>query len=325
MKGSAFRAAGAVLLLICLVSGCGPSGGDADETTPKALHPADRRAEVTLYYRGANGYIVPAARRIRSMGNIVSEVLYAQLANAENCCVVDPLGLTPVLPRKFTFSAEVQNNVAKVDIVSGTLKPKNAREESEMVNCIVNSLCSVEGVNGVSLSVDGRPVTTLAKGTNVAGVLLPRPVNEIYAGGKTKADVTCTLYYVSGKSGLLAPVTMHFTGLPTLKQAVNAMITPKAEYGLTSMFPAGCRLIDARVEEGVVRLDFSREFDCLAEHPGLESRVLVALSCVCHELAHTNAMLVTVEGADYRPVMNFWPDAETVAAFNTLGEDYDPY
>lgn len=325
MKKRGLLAAGVILLVLCLISGCASDAG-LTEQTPRPLASGDpQRTAVTLYYRDAGGYIVPVVRRLRTMEDMVSEVLYAQLATAENCCVLQPLGLTPVLGRKLEFKAGLADKVARVDITGNTFTPKDAREESDMLGCIVNSLCSLEGVNGVTLSVDGQPVKALQKGTNVAGVLMPRPVNEIDADENAKQDVACTLYYISEQSGLLQPVTMHYGALPSLEEAVHAMTEPKEDYNLTAMFPDGCRLIDSSVREGVATLNFSREFTYLGEYPELESRVLVALNSVCRELAHADEMRITVEGMEYRPVLNFWPETEAVSAFNALGEEYDAY
>ncbi|MFZ5973873.1 MAG: GerMN domain-containing protein [Bacillota bacterium] len=325
MRKRGFLVSGAVLLVLCLVSGCASDAGMIQQTPQPLASDDPQHTAATLYYRDAKGYIVPVVRRLRTMEDMASEVLYAQLATAENCAVLQPLGLTPVLGRKLEFDVTVEDNVAKVDIVGRTFTPKDAAEESDMVNCIVNSLCSLQGVNGVVLSVDGKPVKKLPKGTGVAGVLMQRPVNEIYADKKAKQDVACTLYYISGQSGLLQPVTMHYSALPSLEEAVNAMIEPKKDSKLSSVFPDGCKLIDSSVKEGIAELNFSKEFSFLGEYPELESRVLVALNSVCRELAHADEMKITVEGMEYRPVLNFWPDTEAVSAFNALGEEYDAY
>ena len=325
MRKRCVLAAIAALFFLCLVSGCAPGAGTA-QMIPQPLASGDpQHTAATLYFRDAKGYIVPAVRRLRTMEDMPSEALYAQLATAENCWALEPMGLTPVLGRKLEFDVQVQDNVARVHIASDTFTPKNAREESDMVNCIVNSLCSLEGVNGVALLVDGQPVKALPKGTAVSGVLMQRPVNEIYTEENVTEDVSCTLYYISGESGLLQPVTMHYGRMPELEEAVNAMIEPNEAYTLTAMFPSGCRLIDSSVQDGVAELNFSREFSFLGEYPELESRVLVALNSVCRELAHADQMKITVEGMEYRPVLHFWPGTETVSAFNVLGDAYDAY
>lgn len=314
--------AGTILLAVCL-AGCA-SGAGRTEMKPEPLSSAEpHRTAVTLYYRDSCGYIVPMVRRLWSMEDIAEETLYAQTASAGNCGILAPLGLTPVLDRELEFKAAIMDGVARVDIAGDTFGSKDAKTEKDMVDCIVNSLCSLKGVNGVTLTVDGKSVKTLPEGTDVSGVLVWRPINVINEDAKREA--ACTLYYVSEQSGLICPVTMRYGTLPKLEEAVRAMIEPKAAYKLATMFPQDCRLIDSSVREGVATLNFSREFSFLGEYPELESRVLVALNSVCRELAHADTMKITVEGMEYRPVLNFWPEDEAVSAFNMAGEEYDAY
>jgi len=308
MRRGVLLAAALPLLLCVLLTGCG--GKDGISGTPLALTGQNEGyTTATLFYRDSGGYIVPVARTLWSKLDTASEVIYLQQRNAYNSSVLEPLGLTPILHRTLDYDIDVVEGIARVDIV-----------KSEMVDCIVGALCALNGIEGVSFTLDGRPALKLTKGTDVSGVQKARPLNVL---GKGKA--ACTLYYLSPESELILPVTLRSDAQLKLAQALNAMIAPNADYGLQSVFPDGTALKGANVTNGVARLDFSREFSLLCEHPELEARVLVALNNVCRDMGGATQMMITVEGTPYTPALAFWPEDEAVDTFNVLGEDYDAY
>jgi germination protein M len=319
MRRGVLLAAALPLLLCVLVAGCGKT--DDISTTPLALTGQNEGyTTATLFYRDSGGYIVPVARTLWTKLDTASEVVYLQQRNAYNSSALEPLGLTPILHRTLDYDVDVVDGIARVDIAKKTWTPENAREEREMVDCIVNALCALDGIEGVSFMLDGRPALKLTKGTDVSGVQKARPLNVL---GEGKA--ACTLYYLSPQSELILPVTLQYKTRPGLAQALNAMIAPNADYGLQSVFPDGTALKGANVTNGVARLDFSREFSLLCEHPELEARVLVALNSVCRDLGGATQMMITVEGTPYTPTLAFWPEEEAVDTFNVLGEDHDAY
>lgn len=319
MRRGVLLAVALPLLLCVLLTGCG--GKDGISGTPLALTGQNEGyTTATLFYRDSGGYIVPVKRTLWSKLDTASEVIYLQQRNAYNSSVLEPLGLTPILHRTLDYDIDVVEGIARVDIVKKTWTPENAREEREMVDCIVGALCALNGIEGVSFTLDGRPALKLTKGTEVSGVQKARPLNVL---GKGKA--ACTLYYLSPESELILPVTLRSDAQLNLAQALNAMIAPNADYGLQSVFPDGTALKGANVTNGVARLDFSREFSLLCEHPELEARVLVALNSVCRDMGGATQMMITVEGMPYTPALAFWPEDEAVDTFNVLGEDHDAY
>ena len=85
----------------------------------------------------------------------------------------------------------VSDGVARVNL-SGTFyrccQILNAREERSLVYSMVNTLCQLEGIQGVRFYVEGRAAETLAGGIYLKSVLLPNP--GIVVRNRVKAQTT---------------------------------------------------------------------------------------------------------------------------------------
>ncbi len=292
------------------------------ELIPMALDEDDSKfVSVTMYYRDDEGWIVPMSRRVWKQADILNETMYMQMANAENGYKLKNIGLQPILSRKMEYDIKVSGATAIVNIEGDSFNAKSKEDEKNKVDCIVNSLCSIDGIDAVRITVDGNEIGMMEQGTSIAGNLLPRAINVIESDNGDTKD-TVTLYYLSELGRLVFPINVPKEGVGDAKWAIEAMINPNEELGLASIFPDGCKLLGVSMNDGEIKLDFSKEFINLAEHPEFESRVLTALNSVCIETVKSEKMIITVEGNDYEPMLSYWPSKQSVETFNILGEEY---
>ena len=111
-----------------------------------------------------------------------------------------------------------------------------------------------------------------------------------------------TLYFPSDSGTVVVPVTRLVYSNPDINTAVLELAKgPSATGSLENVLPAGCGLIDVTVEDGVAKLNFTREFADLALNSDGGRMALKALVLTCTQFDGVKAVEIYVEGERFDP------------------------
>lgn len=164
-------------------------------------------------------------------------------------------------------------------------------------SCLVLTLSQLSGVEAVYITVEGRPLPyQTIQPLRVSDLVLSSAEEE-------SVSVSAVLYFPREKSGALGVEyrTVVKTEKENLAAAVLAALLagPEGE-GLTPCLPAGTTIRSVKAENGLCRVDLSREFRDGA--PGDEAAARAALYAVVNTLCatdelHIDAVQFYVEGA----------------------------
>jgi germination protein M len=234
-----------VLLLAVLLglAGCSPAANHTQQTEA----PKNKQTEVTLYYANAdNTGFVTEKKNITytEKDNIYKMALQELLKgpSAEDAYLRVPKD-AEIKDVKFS------NGTVNVDI-SGFTGFKNDSEETIARASVVNTLTSLEGVNKVAITVDGKDYAD--KSGNTVGAMKHMD----------KSDIKTYKIYFSDEQALnLVPEKRTIADEAKPAQGIVQELIKGPEYSsLIKTIPDGTKLISLEIKDSVAYVNLSKEF-----------------------------------------------------------------
>ena len=159
---------------------------------------------------------------------------------------------------------------------------------------IVNTLCSISGIDRVEFYVEGNPLVRYGA-LSVSGSLVPdeRSLGPVRTG---LGELEATVYLAHGQQTGLFPVPIRLQQTAGLSQAalmMRRLLEDTGENDLSTRIPAGTRLNSIRVERRICQVDLSGEF-LDGGDPTWAVQVITASLCTLEDIS---AVRITVDGA----------------------------
>lgn len=319
-----------VLLIIAVALACAWTFWGQDETAPDAVVTPSPAPEVTpqatvgvaanaqpakpdaqtvstvVYYQDNYGYLVPVMCNMAYQDGIAKATLNMMVKSPENDMNAARLGLRTVIPENTTFDLDISEGLARIDLSKEVLKMEDAAAESNMVTAIVQTLTEFETVEKVEFLVDGQKLEKLTHGTDISKTFDRGDINlesSVATGSSSLEPVQ--LYFPCESANIVVPVTRMVYSKPDVNTAVLELAKgPSTQSPLERALPAGCGLIDVKVEDGVAKVNFTREFADLLENTDGGRLALKALVLTCTQFEGIEEVEIFVEGQDYDPGAN---------------------
>ncbi|MBR1585681.1 MAG: GerMN domain-containing protein [Clostridia bacterium] len=266
-----------------------------------ALTPAETQATV-VYYQDGEGYLVPVTRQVDKTDGIAKATLALMVSSSANDLAAARLGLKTTVPEGTAIDLDIAGQKARVDLSKEALNCSNAEQEYLMVASVAQTLCEFDSVDEVSFLFDGQKRSKLTYGTDVSGVFTGANLN--LESVETMADAgsaTVQLYFPSASGRMLVPVTRTVFSDADVTTAILELVKgPKADSGLTAPLPNDCGLIGVNMKDGVVTINFTKEFmDAAQGENGVQS--LRAILFTAAQFPGVKQVKIAVEGQEYQP------------------------
>ena len=260
------------------------------------------KVSTIVYYQDNYGYLVPVMCRVPMEDGIAKATLNLMVQSVNNDMQAARLGLRTVLPENTKIDLDISGGLARIDLSKEVLNMADAAAESNMINAIVQTLTEFESVERVEFLIDGQRRGTLTHGTPVAGEFTRGDINlESAQPTMNRADSQAvTLYFPADSGAVIVPVTRMVHASADINTAVLELAKGPANGDmLESVVPAGCGLIDVKVENGVARLNFTGEFVNLVQNSDGGRLALKALVLTCTQFEGVKSVEIYVDGEKY--------------------------
>lgn len=150
---------------------------------------------------------------------------------------------------------ETVNNICYVNFSKEFLEGihKSRATEVQTLYSITNSLCAIDGINGVQYLVEGERI--------YGNEVMRR--NDTVIGAYYDPSITEKLYIVSSDGKYLESLLVRIeaiTGFELERLVVEKMIAGIDGYGFMSMIPKGTMLLGIDIDRYTCIIDFSKEF-----------------------------------------------------------------
>lgn len=276
-------------------------------TVMQSVPKGETQASV-VYYQDGEGYLVPVTRQLDKTDGIAKATLNLMVASPENDLAAARLGLKTTVPAGTTFDLDIRDGRARVDMSKESLSCTSAEEETLMVQSVVQTLCTFDSVEEVSFLFDGQQRSKLTYGTDVAQVFSGTHVNlESVETFSSAGAGSVQLYFPSSSGRMLVPVTRTVYSDADVNTAMLELAKgPRPDSGLTAPLPKGCGIRDVQMKNGVVTVDFSKEFlDAVQGEQGTQT--IRAIYFTAMQFPGVKKVQITVEGKPFTPPENAAP------------------
>lgn len=265
------------------------------------IPPADTQSTV-VYYQDGEGYLVPVTRTVDKTDGIAKATLSLMVASSANDLAAARLGLKTTVPEGTKIDLDISGGKARVDLSKEALNCQNAEQEGLMVQSVAQTLCEFDSVEEVSFLFDGQKRSKLTYGTNVSGVFTGADVNlESVETMASAGGNRVQLYFPSSSGRMLVPVTRTvFSNADVTTAMVELVKGPRPDSGLTAPLPQDCGLLGVTMKDGVVTINFTKEFmNAVQGENGVQS--LRAILFTAAQFPGVKQVKIAVEGQEYQP------------------------
>lgn len=293
---------------------------DGAQTTPQ---PEDQQGSgktmsTVVYYQDNYGYLVPVMCNVAYSDGIAKTTLNMMVKSSQNDMNAARLGLRTVLPENTKIDLDISGGTARIDLSREVLKMEDAAAESNMITAIVQTLTEFDTVNEVEFLVGGQKLKKLPHGTDISKKFKRGDINPETSVETMSGLEAVQLYFPCESSSVVVPVTRMVYSQPDVNTAVLELVKgPGAQCPLEGALPAGCGLIDVKVENGVAKVNFTSEFAKLVENSDGGRLALKALVLTCTQFEGINDVEIYVEGEPY----DAGDDALSVPSFANVADD----
>lgn len=216
--------------------------------------------QVLIYYATPDGrYLVPVTVSINPTREVAKTAVEKLLAGPAQDGLVRTVPEGTKLKEIYSIGGE---NIAYVDLTKEFLQLKNSREAELALDSLVLTLTELEGIDSISILVEGQKVGQLG-GLKVEDILKRPPLVNALVKGEGDNTNTVQVYFSDKNALYLIPVAVP---IPKGKEkerermAIEALIKgPPPDSGLLPTVWPGTRLINFFIQDGVAWVDLSRE------------------------------------------------------------------
>lgn len=277
---------------------------EAASADAKADDKPAQKASTIVYYQDNDGYLVPVMCSVPMEDGIAKATLSMMVKNTGNDMQAARLGLRTVLPENTTIELDISGGLARIDLSREALGLADAAAEQNMINAIVGTLTEFDTVQEVEFLIGGQKLEKLPHGTDISGRFKRGDINLETADETMSVSdgKRVTLYFPSDVGTVVVPVTRLVYSNPDINTAVLELAKgPSATGSLESVLPAGCGLIDVKVENGTAKLNFTKEFADLALNSDGGRMAMKALVLTCTQFDGVDKVEIYVEGEKFDP------------------------
>jgi len=260
--------------------------------------------ETLVYYQNDAGYLVPVMRRIPWEEGIAKATLRKMIDSPEQQQDFMAMGLKPLLPEGTEIlGMSIKDGLAKLDLNKKAMEFNSAVEESNMVQGVTLTLTDFSTIDRVQFLFEGKVVETLKYGTDVSKPIEPQDVNLELSSSASRDGEKVTVFFHSSPDAVfdyIVPVTRIVEDESvSIETAIREILNGPMDEGLSIDIPVDTKLLGVQVDNGITYINFSKEFEQLAEMPQSEQLVLKSIIMTAKQFPYVEEVIIMVEGKEY--------------------------
>ena len=212
-----------------------------------------------------NGYISKIKMDVinNKKENLIDEIIEIMTINSKFKDKI-PNGFDQVLPENTKLlNKEIKDNILVLDFNKELLETKKEMEE-KIIEALVYTMTEIDGIDTISIKIDGNVLTKLPKSGKIIDTYLKRDfgINKVYDINSLK-DLTEVIIYYASKTNdnyiYYVPVTKYINSNKDKIKIIIDELTSKISYesNLMSYLNYNAKLIDYSFNEDTLDLNFN--------------------------------------------------------------------
>lgn len=285
----------------------------------------DGLRDTVLYYKDANGMLVPIMKKIpwTEGRGIAKSALQSMIDNEKNRTEIEKAGLVPIIPANTEIRGmTIRDGLCKVDFNQAFTNTEGKIEEESLVTGVVYTLTEFPNVSQVQILIDGKAVDQLPYGTNIANVLQRGGIN--YIGAAKPASDAVLVYYENSDdlNPMFVPVTQAIdtsSGNPDMLDILDKFVSgPPQESGLQNMMPKDTKVVGLEISDSIANIHLSKEILELKDDTLIEKAAKMMMLTIREYYDDVTGVKLLVND---KPIKT--KDGEDVFTFDGYANEYD--
>ena len=284
-----------------------PAAGETPEAVwdpmAGALEPpsenGERAIKKTLYFASDEGYLLPVSLEIPWEDGIAMACLTRLRGDGETGARLERNGLCAPIPSGTGIKLAIAGGEAVVDLVGMSELP-DSRSERNLFAAIVNTLIEFSSVDTVTVLLDGsgdRTAHGVEPPKSSGRIDINTEDSELPTSGSAKA---LTLFFPNRSASHFIPVT-RYSSADGLYAAISALADGTKLAGLIGCFPENTIVLGAAVENGLLTVDLTSDFEKIAETPVMYDLAMHTVLLTAEQYASVDEIRFTVNGTPFEP------------------------
>lgn len=279
---------------------------------------SEKKTQLSIYFKDSQSNELSEEKRNVNAAEAAGEVELAKLAvaqliegpqNEKNSAVIDSGAKL--------LSLVVNEGVATINM-SKHFSDKKGVDALLLRFAFINTLCSIDGIDGIVIQVEGKPIVSENTGKEY-GVL---SISDIALN--TEDNTTIHLYFPDkdGEKLLLEKRTVNVQQTLSLeKTVVSELIKGPENKKLAASIPDGTKLLNIETKDNVCYVNFSNEFRSKTSSGSTATTMTLysVVNSLC-ALENVSSVQILINGETGVEFGNFVLDIPYESSSNNMGE-----
>jgi germination protein M len=262
--------------------------------------------EAIIYLKDQNNFIsrVSVYIKDKDLSKQVEEIINYLTIKSSNSNYIKE-GFSPIIPENTKLlSSSVDGSLVKLNF-SKEFMNVSADDEEKMISAIIYSLTSIEGINSVSIYVEGDILTKMPNSGKSLPTTLDRSfgINKIYDFTNFKGTTSTTIYYLAKNNDYYyyVPVTMVNNEQNEKMEIIITELSSKSTYqtGLISYLKSA-KQMSYQYENDYISLNIEKDlFDSLSNANLLET-VIYSMNLSIKDNYDISKVIYLVDNSIYK-------------------------
>jgi len=220
------------------------------------------KKQISIYFKDKQTNSLNEEKRTVKQGKRTSAEKLARIAIDELIKGPDSEMNTPVISKDAKLLGLVVNDAVATVNMSEHYNEKKGVDALLLRFAFVNTLCQIDGIEGIVIQVEGKPVVSETNGKEL-GVLSLSDIAIHTQNAQSAEKTVIKLYFPSGDGSYLAEENRSVeiqNALSLEKTIVSELIKGPQEKGLSASIAEGTKLLGIETKDSVCFVNFSSEF-----------------------------------------------------------------
>lgn len=240
--------------------------------------------DVAIYYKDADGYMIPMTRKIKWQDGVARGAISALIHDTKSSEQLKHFGIYQVLPNGTEIlGLNIKQGTATIDFGIKLLNYSSKLDERDIISSVVYTLTEFSTIKSVKILINGQAQGKLKYGTDISGEL-SRENTLINAGqanlGSGKKLDIYLFKSIEGKYNYLLPVSIQDAAMQDKElpeRIIDYLGRNYADTKLYTEIPSGTKLLKSNVKGNTLVLDFDssiRNYGGTVREEGILEQIL---------------------------------------------------
>ncbi len=259
-----------------------------------------------IYLKDKNNYISRVSVYIKDndLNKKIEEIINYLTIKSNNSFYIKD-GFTGLIPENTKLlSLSIDKDTAKLNFSKEFLNI-NEEDEENMISSLIYSLTSIDGINGISIYVDGNLLDKLPVSRKPIPSVLNRSfgVNKIYNITNIKGTTSTTVYYLSKQDDYYyyVPVTMINNNKNEKMEIIINELSSKASYqtGLIS-YLKNAKQMSYQIDKDTLEVSIQKELFNNLNNSNIIETVIYSMNLSIKENLNISKVIYLIDDSIYK-------------------------